>query len=146
MTAVVVGRLRSLGVHVDLEDFGAGYSSLVELRRLPIERLHLAAPFLIDLDLRDADLHGTRALVELGRNLGWRTVAADVSQLGVVQVLRQLGVDYVAGPLFSGDLDLDDVLHWLDAWPTRASMLDVAPSAKGPAAATPLATNDASAR
>jgi predicted signal transduction protein with EAL and GGDEF domain len=146
MTAAVVGRLRALGVHVDLEDFGAGYSSLVELRRLPIERLHLAAPFLIDLDLRDADLHGTRALVELGRHLGWHTVAADVSQLGVVHVLRQLGVDYASGPLFSGDLDLDDVVHWLETWPARASMLDVAPSATGTVTASPLATNDASAR
>jgi diguanylate cyclase (GGDEF)-like protein len=137
LTAAILGRLRALGVHIDLEDFGAGYSSLVELRRLPIERLRLAAPFLYDLDLRGADVHATRALVELGRNLGWQTVAADVSQLGVVQVLRDVGVDLVAGPLLSGELAIDDVLHWLDAWPSRASMLDV------PAPPTPAQTASA---
>jgi diguanylate cyclase (GGDEF)-like protein/PAS domain S-box-containing protein len=89
--------LRELGVHVAIDDFGLGAASFVALRRLPVNRLKIAPPFIADLatDPRAKDLAG--AILGLAESLGLDAVAEGVETEAQLQVLRDLGCRQVQG-------------------------------------------------
>ena len=65
-TVEQLGELRDLGVRVALDDFGTGYSSLSHLRRLPVDILKIAQPFIADVAEDDTFV---RTMIDLGKVL-----------------------------------------------------------------------------
>ena len=101
--------LRELGIRVALDDFGTGYSSLSYLRRLPVDILKIAAPFIADIEQDDSFV---RTIIDLGRNLGLTIVAEGVESEGQRRKLQELGCDLAQGFLFSRPLPRDQFFHW----------------------------------
>lgn len=97
--------LRSRGVRIAMDDFGAGYSSLQRIERLPLDVIKVDGSLVqaIDDDRDDAPI--LEAVATMGRSLGVRLVAEHVDTPHQVEVLRRLGYDYVQGYLFSRPLD-----------------------------------------
>ena len=111
-SAAILGRLRRLGVGVALDDFGAEYSSLAYLKRLPVTMLKIDKSFvdsLVDEDTADASL--IAAVVAMARSLGITTVAEGVESSAQAQRLLRLGVDAVQGFLFSRPVTADKLLE-----------------------------------
>lgn len=73
--------LREMGVRIALDDFGAGYSSLGQLRHLPIDTLRIDAAFVAALGPDREGAAVLRAMIQLGRGLGCRVVAQGVENL-----------------------------------------------------------------
>ncbi len=95
-------KVRFPGIHVAIDDFGSGYSSLAYLRHLPIDTLKIDRAFVRDLDHRDGKLQRTalaviRTVIALGRDLGFRVVAEGAETAGQLGMLTALGVDEVQG-------------------------------------------------
>jgi diguanylate cyclase (GGDEF)-like protein len=94
-----VARLRELGVAVSIDDFGAGFTSLAYLSRLPVAQLKLDSSLISPLErgtnTRDAEL--VRATIELGHSLGMHVVAEGVEDDRVLSLLRVLGCDIGQG-------------------------------------------------
>jgi len=116
--AVLEG-LQQLGVRLSVDDFGTGYSSLTHLRRLPVTELKIDKSFVMAMTVSDQDAVIVRALVELGRRLGLRTVAEGVESRDAQVLLREYGCDEGQGYLFSRPVPAEQFRLWLDRQKVR---------------------------
>jgi diguanylate cyclase (GGDEF)-like protein/PAS domain S-box-containing protein len=93
--------LRSVGVHLSIDGFGAGFSSLAHLRRLPVDALKIDLSFVrgATTDLDDASV--VTAVIAVAHSLGLRVVALGVETEAQVTLLRSLRCDEVQGYLWS---------------------------------------------
>jgi EAL domain-containing protein (putative c-di-GMP-specific phosphodiesterase class I) len=80
-----------------LDDFGVGYSSLSQLRFLPVDYLKIDGAFVVDIARDPSARQIVRALVELARALDAETIAEWVEDDVTIEVLRSLGVDFAQG-------------------------------------------------
>jgi diguanylate cyclase (GGDEF)-like protein len=92
-----IDRVRSFGAKIALDDFGAGYTSFSYLKELPADAVKIAGNFVRGVSVHPANLAIVEAITELVRNLGMKSVAEWVEDSDTVEVLAQVGVDYVQG-------------------------------------------------
>lgn len=122
-------RLSAAGFTLALDDFGTGFSSLSQLKRLPVHELKIDKSFVMKIDTDEQDLEIVRSTIELGHNLGMKVVAEGVENLAGLQLLRQLGCDAIQGYHLSRPQPADMIESWLaqvsrhveDAMADRAS-------------------------
>jgi EAL domain-containing protein (putative c-di-GMP-specific phosphodiesterase class I) len=103
-TAVRLQAIKDLGVRIAVDDFGTGYSSLAYLQRFPVDCLKIDRSF-IDTIASSAEADALiHTLVQLGTNLGLRTLAEGVETAEQLDHLRQVDVDHAQGFLLAGPL------------------------------------------
>ncbi|MDT4923366.1 MAG: hypothetical protein QOG01_1079 [Pseudonocardiales bacterium] len=112
--------LKALGVQLAIDDFGTGYSSLAYLQRLPVDCLKIDRAFTSALGTSRESDSLVRMLVQLGKNLGLKTLAEGVETTTQIDHLRREGVDEVQGFLLSKPI-APDVLELQLLAPTRVS-------------------------
>jgi diguanylate cyclase (GGDEF)-like protein len=93
----ILGQLRAMKVHVAIDDFGIGYSSLSHLSKLPVTELKIDRAFVRNMDNNPHDVLIVRSTVDLAHNLGLRVVAEGVESLSVLDMLRELRCDMAQG-------------------------------------------------
>ena len=97
----ILTRLKGLGAQLSLDDFGSGFTSLANLKRLPIDEIKIDRPFVAGL-LEDA---GDQAIVSsaiaLGHNFGLRVVAEGIERAETREALAGLGCDVGQGFAFA---------------------------------------------
>ena len=99
VTRAFIDDVRSLGVKVALDDFGAGASSFGYLKSLPVDFLKIDGHFITNL-LDDAiDNAAVRCFCEVAKIMGIRTIAEFVEKDAVRDELRRIGVDLAQGYL-----------------------------------------------
>ncbi len=103
----VLAHLRSLGVLVAIDDFGAGFSSLSRLRHLPVDILKIDRSFVRDIDTDRRGRQIVAATVQLAHALGLVAVAEGVEDDGQLAALAELGCDFGQGRYWSPILTLD---------------------------------------
>lgn len=91
----VVGALRRVGVHVAVDDFGTGHSSLARLLDLPVDHLKLDRSFLTGSSRRAASAIG--ALLGLSQGLGAKVTVEGVETEEQRTLLARLGVPSAQG-------------------------------------------------
>ena len=89
--------IRSLGVRVALDDFGAGFSSFSQLKNLAVDYLKIDGTFIKDLPRSISDQHFARAIAEVARGLGMQVIAEFVGDAETVELLREYGIEYGQG-------------------------------------------------
>lgn len=103
------------GLHIAIDDFGIGYSSLAYLGRLPVTTLKIDRSFTADLDGPNGD--NARAIVRsilgLGRSLGLHVVAEGVETRAQADELSALGCGEAQGYLFSAAVPASAADQWL---------------------------------
>lgn len=99
-TADVLARLRALGVHLVLDDFGTGHSSLAVLKRLRPDKLKIDRAFVRPLPGGADDQALIRAMVGMARALRIEIVAEGVETPEQRQALLDLGCRLQQGYLY----------------------------------------------
>jgi diguanylate cyclase (GGDEF)-like protein len=95
-----LGRIKALGVRVTLDDFGAGYSSLMSIARFPFDKVKIDSSFVARL-AEDGDVAAiVAAIVGLGRSLSLDVAAEGVESNEQATLLRAAGCSIVQGFLF----------------------------------------------
>lgn len=92
-----VAMFRGLGCQIAIDDFGAGYTSFRNLKMLDVDLVKIDGSFVIDLATNPDNQFFVRTLVDLARNFNLPTVAEWVSNAEEVEMLRNLGVEYLQG-------------------------------------------------
>ena len=96
-TAPVIAALRDLGVTIAIDDFGAGYSSLMYLRRFAAEKIKIDRSFVLGLGCDADDAVIIDAIIGLGHSLGHEVVAEGVENDAHRDYLRARGCDSLQG-------------------------------------------------
>ena len=107
--------LKELGVRLSLDDIGSAYSSLLRLKRLPIDEIKLDRAFISDLFLEPSNLAYVMALQSLAANLNLTLVAEGVENYDIVDAMLVLGVDRIQGFGISQPIPAPELLSWLQS-------------------------------
>jgi diguanylate cyclase (GGDEF)-like protein len=94
-----VARVKDLGCRIAIDDFGAGYTSFRNLRKLGVDIVKIDGAFVHDL-MRSADDRAfVRTLIDLAKRLKLTTVAEWVQDEQAARTLQEWGCDYLQGAL-----------------------------------------------
>ncbi len=107
-------RLRRAGLHVSIDDFGTGHSSLATLRRLPAAELKIDRAFVVDLGQSERARPIIQAVVQMARTLKLRVVAEGVENAAQRDALVALGCDELQGFLFAKPMSAAALALWAD--------------------------------
>lgn len=104
-----IRELRRLGCRFALDDFGSGLSSFAYLKNLPVDYLKIDGAFVRNMDTDEVDFAMVSAIQQLGKVLGTRTIAEFVRNDAILDMLREIGVDYGQGYAIARPEPLQDV-------------------------------------
>ena len=104
-SAIVLAKLRKIGVKLSLDDFGTGYSSMTHLRRMPVNTLKIDCSFVAGLGSVAEDTAIVESIINLGHSFGVEVVAEGIETIGQLKHLVRLGCDDGQGFLWSEGVD-----------------------------------------
>ena len=110
-----VGRVKALGCRAAIDDFGAGYTSFRNLRRLGVDIVKIDGSFVANLERAPDDRLFVRALIDLVRALGLKTVAEWVQTESAATTLAGWGCDYLQGSLVGAAVTRPEPLCAIEA-------------------------------
>jgi EAL domain-containing protein (putative c-di-GMP-specific phosphodiesterase class I) len=91
--------LTDLGCRIAMDDFGAGYTSFRNLRKLGVDIVKIDGAFVANILRSEDDRAFVRTLIELAQRLKLRTVAEWVQSDEAARTLESWGCDYLQGAL-----------------------------------------------
>jgi len=92
-----IGAITRTGCQFALDDFGSGLSSFAYLKNLPVNFLKMDGCFVRDMVINPIDLAMVESISQIGRLMGMETIAECVEDAAVIDLLKQVGVDYAQG-------------------------------------------------
>ena len=110
-----LGRLRSAGVRVAVDDFGTGYASLAYLTSLPLDILKIDRGLIADIVGGERDRIVVKAMIALARELDLKVVVEGVESTGQLALLAEWGCDLYQGFLGAGPLDEEELARFVTA-------------------------------
>lgn len=96
--------LREMGIHISVDDFGTGYTSISYLKQYPINILKIDQAFIRGIPHNPNDVGITTAVIALGHNLGLEIIAEGVETAEQLQFLVEHGCDFIQGYYLSRPL------------------------------------------
>ena len=111
-SVAVLTRLEGVGVELSIDDFGSGFSSLAQLRRLPVVELKIDRPFVNGMLVHKGDMAVVRSAIDIAHHFGLRAVAEGVESEAVLAELARLGCDLAQGHAVSPPLPPAAVPEW----------------------------------
>ena len=112
-------RFRIKGIGLAIDDFGVGYSTLMQLRQLPFTELKIDRFFINDADTSPDSALIVKCIVELAHGLGLTCTAEGVETRAQLALLCDLKCDVAQGYLIAQPLDPSALHTWIGEWATR---------------------------
>lgn len=109
----ILQALKDLGLHVSIDDFGTGFSSLSYLKRLPVDKLKIDQSFIKDLTTDPGDAAIVTSMITLAHNLDLTVIAEGVENAEQVGFLRAEKCDEIQGYLISKPMPSDEFSSWM---------------------------------
>jgi EAL domain-containing protein (putative c-di-GMP-specific phosphodiesterase class I)/GGDEF domain-containing protein len=113
LAAEVITAFRSLGCKFSLDDFGSGLCSFGYLQSLPVDEVKIDGRFTRDITDNPVSREIVRAIHQVARATGKKTVAEFVDNTQKLEVLKSIGIDYAQGWLFSPAVPPEQLLAML---------------------------------
>ncbi len=106
----VLGRLRIKGFQLSIDDFGAGYAMLEQLRNVPATELKIDRQFVQQMLTADSARAAVLSAIRLAHELKLRVVAEGVENKAQLAFLRENDCDVVQGYLICKPIELDSLV------------------------------------
>ena len=102
-------KLKQTGCMFSLDDFGCGMSSYAYLKNLPVDFLKIDGTFVKNMDENAFDYAVVKSITEVGHFMGKKIIAEHVENERILNMLREIGVDYAQGYAIAKPANLLDV-------------------------------------
>lgn len=114
--------LSALGVRLSIDDFGTGHSSLVYLRRFPIDELKIDRSFIAGLTSDTKDHAIVTSCIQLAHATNMSAVAEGVETADHLEALLTLGCDLAQGYFYTRPMTAVDLEPWFVPRPDNQIM------------------------
>lgn len=101
------------GFKISIDDYGTGYSSLAQLKQLPVNELKIDKSFVQRLETDEDDQIIVRSTIELAHNMGLSVVAEGIEDEYTLQWLAKCGCELAQGYFISRPQHSDIITPWL---------------------------------
>ena len=112
----VIEACRMIGVMFALDDFGAGYSSLNYLKRLPVNQLKVDQSFVRGMLENPSDMSILEGIVGLATAFHCQIIAEGVETVEHGEILLELGCELAQGYVIAYPMPAADIPGWAAAW------------------------------
>lgn len=92
--------LALMGVRLSIDDFGAGYTSLGQLKNLPVTEIKIDKSFIMNMTTQPSDALIARSVIDLGHSLGLTVLAEGVETAEILSDLMTFDCDVAQGFYF----------------------------------------------
>jgi EAL domain-containing protein (putative c-di-GMP-specific phosphodiesterase class I) len=108
-TGRILSELNDLGVHISMDDFGTGHSSLNYLKHFPIRRLKIDQSFVAGMARDEKDKAIVATIIAIASNLGLDVTAEGVETEEQAALLEGMGCADVQGFLFGRPVSAEEL-------------------------------------
>jgi EAL domain-containing protein (putative c-di-GMP-specific phosphodiesterase class I) len=117
-----LNRLKKAGLTLAIDDFGTGHSSLVNLKRYPLDRLKIDREFVRDIgkDMNDEAI--IRATIALAKGFNLEVIAEGVEKESQLKFLEDVGCEQVQGFLFNHPMRVSECESLLESIKTNSPL------------------------
>ncbi len=112
-STAALDELKWMGIHISIDDFGMGYSSLSYLKRLPADTLKIDRSFVAGLGEDAEDTAIVQMVIDLAHTLGMRIIAEGVESEEQAEQLKEMGCDLGQGFHFEEPLPTEAASEFL---------------------------------
>ena len=109
----VMNELVAMGIHIAVDDYGTGYSSLLYISQLPFSELKIDKSFVMNLVSSERDLTIVKTTIEMAENLGLKLVAEGIESKEIEEILKRHGCQIVQGYYYNKPAKFSQYLTWL---------------------------------
>lgn len=107
-------RLRVKGFHLSIDDFGTGFSSMLQLVRLPFSEVKVDKSFVMTAMQSEESRTVVKSIVDLGHSLDLRTVAEGVESAEALAYLAEIGCSLAQGFHIARPMSGEVILKWIN--------------------------------
>lgn len=112
LTDIILQQLVDTGVHLAMDDFGMGYSSLLYMRRFPVDAIKIDGSITRDVLINDTNADIVRTICSLGQAQNVHVVAEYVETKEQREALADMGCDIFQGYFYSPPIAESDCLNY----------------------------------
>jgi EAL domain-containing protein (putative c-di-GMP-specific phosphodiesterase class I) len=112
-------RFRIKGIGLAIDDFGVGYSSLMQLRQLPFTELKIDRFFIADMTTSKDSALIVKCMIDLAHGLGLTCTAEGVETAEQLALLCEMKCDVAQGYLIARPLEPGTLKPWIGEWKKR---------------------------
>lgn len=105
--------LSRMNIKISIDDFGTGFSSMAQLKKMPVDEIKIDKAFVLELATNGEDQVMVKTLIAMAQNLGLSTVAEGVENAESVELLTTMGCSTAQGFHLSRPLPAQDITPWL---------------------------------
>ena len=103
-----INEIKALGLKIAIDDFGTGYSSLSYLNSFPSDMLKIDKSFIDQMNLSNSSKQYVAMIISIGHILGLKVISEGVESKDQVNVLRNIGCDFIQGFVWGRPLPPED--------------------------------------
>jgi diguanylate cyclase (GGDEF)-like protein len=106
-------QIKQLGIHVSIDDFGTGFSSLSHLQKLDVDKLKIDRAFVNEINQGSGNASIAKMVVQLGQSLEMAIIAEGVETQMQADTLLSFGCHLAQGYFYAKPMTQDDLHAWL---------------------------------
>jgi EAL domain-containing protein (putative c-di-GMP-specific phosphodiesterase class I)/ActR/RegA family two-component response regulator len=118
----VLTRLRLKGFRLSIDDFGVGYSSLVQLQKMPFSEVKVDSSFVMKMMSNDGCKVIVEIIIDLARKLGLKSVAEGVEEEAALKSLFDMGCDMAQGYYLSRPIAADRIAEFVRGYESGTAL------------------------
>ncbi|MBA4091023.1 MAG: EAL domain-containing protein [Sphingobium sp.] len=115
-------RYHDAGLHIAVDDYGTGFSSLAHLQKLPFNELKIDRSFIADLTNSHRSPLIVRSTIELAHALELEVTAEGVDDPMILALLNAMGCDTAQGYHIARPMPLASLIPFLEQWRENGGM------------------------
>ncbi len=110
----VLDEIKNMGIKISIDDFGTDYSSFMNIKRLPIDKIKISMDFIRGLGKNNEDSSIVNCIVDLSHNIGFTVIAEGVETKDQLEYLKNIECDEVQGYYYykpMSHIEMEEVLN-----------------------------------